>query len=247
MAKGSSNPMQEHHRKARSKEMQKNKQRRTKERDDIVLQTKTIQEVREEIDVSEREMKRHAGNPQGRGNSERKIARLQKELKILQEAAEEAAAAKAKALADSSFEDSLLLQQQQQKQQRPLTELDDPRKSVYYDVQLNPYGAPPPGKPRLYHRRWGGVTLNPHDAIVPGEEQVPPPPPPTRPPPPPPPRYNNNNRFGYGQGHGPPHNSQSRYQHPGRGPLPHNNHQRPNQQQRKPSDMPPPNLSLIHI
>merc|ERR1712183_58951 len=109
-------------------------------------------------------------------------------------------------------------QQQQKRQKRPLTKLGDPRKSVYYDERLNPYGAPPPGKPRLYHRRWGGVTLNPHEAVVPGEEHVPPPPPP--PPPQPSPYFSDdNNRFG----NTPPHNnSQSRHHH-SRGH--HQNHQ----------------------
>ena len=186
MARSSNNPMQEHHRKARLKEIQKNKQKRIKERDEVVLNTKSITEVREEIKIAEREMKRHGNNPQQRGSSERKIARLQKEQKILQEAAD---AAKAQAAANPESAMDMMQRQQeleaQQKQKRPLSELDDPRKSVYYDEQLNPYGAPPPGKPRLYHRRWGGVTLNPHEAVTLEQQYVPVPPPP---PPPPPPR-----------------------------------------------------------
>jgi len=219
MARSSSNPMQEHHRKTRSKEMQKNKQRRTKERDDVVLKTKTIPDVREEIQTAEREMKRHAGSQQQRGSSERKVARLQKELKILQEAA----ATKAKA--EAADPESAMEQQQQQNEQRPLTELDDPRKSVYYDKIMNPYGAPPPGKPRLYHRRWGGLTSNPHEAVVPGEEV--PPPPPLPPPLSTTHQSNNNNRFGQELTSN---NSQLRYHHSGGH---HQNNQRTNYHQQQ--------------
>jgi len=158
--------MQEHHKKARQKELQRNKQKRTKERDEKALATKTIKEVKDEIVKLEKDLKRHGNN----SNGQHKLARLQKELRLLQEAAAEA---KKKADAEAH-------QNRYQQPQRPLTELDDPRKSVYYDPVMNPYGAPPPGKPRLYHRRYGGVTPNPHEAIVPGEEPPPPPPPPPR-------------------------------------------------------------------
>ncbi len=81
-----------------------------------------------------------------------KLQRLQKELRLVKEAA---ANRPKKAIADA----------------RPLTELDDPRKSVYYDPLMNPFGAPPPGKMRLYHRRGGGTTLNKDEAVVPGLEE----------------------------------------------------------------------------
>eukprot|EP00536_Pseudo-nitzschia_multiseries_P008518 jgi/Psemu1/20586/gm1.20586_g len=182
---GYSNPMQDHHKKARQKELQKNKERRTKERDEKA-----------------RDMKRHHGQQQQKSAAEHKLARLQKELKLIQEAA---AAARVKADADR---EALRIANQYKQPQRPLTELDDPRKSVYYDEIMNPYGAPPPGKPRLYHRRFGGVTMNIHEAIVPGEEQQVPTPPPPPPPPPqnfrgaqhqgPPSSYQQHIRGGYG-------------------------------------------------
>jgi len=154
--------MQGYHRQKRQKEVQKNKDQRIKARDAKVVQTKTVAEVQEEIrNIKRRKNLQHS--------EQQKLQRLEKELKLVTEAA----AAKPK-------EPTHL----QQLEVRPLTELDDPRKSVYYDEKMNPYGAPPPGKPRLYHQRGGGVTMDIRFAIVPGEEPVRPPPPPPPPPPP---------------------------------------------------------------
>ena len=240
MARGGySNPMQGHHKKARQKEMQRNKEKRTKERDKIALETKTVKEVKDEIQKLERDMKRHHGQQQ-KSNAEHKLARLKKELTLLQEAA---AAAKAKAIADG---EAYKIANKYRQPQRPLTELDDPRKSVYYDPVMNPYGAPPPGKPRLYYRRFGGVTPNPNEAVVPGEDEPPPPPPP------PPPRDGRHSR--------PPHHRNSRgapdHRHQSNNSNNHHqqqNRQPQNQQQegsssrsqdppkRQPLHVPPPN------
>ncbi|KAG7358390.1 WW domain containing protein [Nitzschia inconspicua] len=154
--RNSSNPMQEHHKKQRQKQVQKNKHQRIKARDEKVVETKTISGVKEDI----RQLERKRGKLQQ--GEEQKLQRLRKELKLLQEAA----------AAASSSANSSSHRAQQLASQRPLTELDDPRKSVYYDPQFNPYGAPPPGKPRLYHQRGGGVTMDIRMAVVPGEEDL---------------------------------------------------------------------------
>jgi hypothetical protein len=182
MARSGSNPAQEHHRKQHQKQVQKNKNQRLKARDERVVQTKTVQEVQDDIRSLERRGKHHPLQK----SEEQKLQRLRKELKLVQEA-EEKARAEAAALAQSNDHH----QQQQQQLQKPLTELDDPRKSVYFDEQFNPYGAPPPGKPRLYHQRGGGVTMHIHMAVVPGQVEIPPPPPPPPPPAPPPPHSGN--------------------------------------------------------
>jgi hypothetical protein len=158
-----SNPMQEHHKKKRLKEMQKNKEQRIKARDEMVVQTKTVDDVQEEI----RNLKRRKNL---QPTEQQKLQRLEKELKLVK----------------TAFENKPKIFQPKQHQQEPLTELDDPRKSVYYDQRMNPYGAPPPGRPKLYHQRGGGVTMDMRFAVVPGEEPKPPPPPP-----PPPPRPQN--------------------------------------------------------
>lgn len=159
MAKGS-NPMQGYHRQQRQKVVQKNKAQRIKARDDTVAQTKTVSQVQEEI----RNIKRRKNL---QVSDQQKLQRLEKELKLVKEA--EASRPK----------EPLYLQEHKA---QPLTELDDPRKSVYFDEKMNPYGAPPPGNPRLYHKQGGGVTMDIRLAVVPGEElpPLPPPPPPPR-------------------------------------------------------------------
>eukprot|EP00934_Nitzschia_sp_Nitz4_P000549 Nitzschia sp. Nitz4//scaffold7_size249615//114272//116242//NITZ4_001173-RA/size249615-processed-gene-0.194-mRNA-1//-1//CDS//3329558430//549//frame0 len=152
----SSNPMQEHHRQKRIKEIQKNKQQRIKARDEKVVQTKSVASVQEEIKNLKRRKNLQPAEQQ-------KLQRLEKELKLVQAAAENQPKP---ATSNSSA------------RQNPRNELDDPRKSIYFDETLNPFGAPPPGKPRLFHAMGGGVTMDVKMAIVPGETLPPPPPPP---------------------------------------------------------------------
>ena len=160
----SQNPIDVHRRQQRKKELQKNKTTRIQARDERVKQTKSVAEVKDAIQKLEKR-KASLSHPE-----KQKLDRLYKELKLTKQAQEEKKST----------------QPLQQQKQQPLTELDDPRKSVYWDEMLNPYGAPPPGKPRLYHRRGGGVTMDMTEAIVPGEEGeivragVPPPQPPPR-------------------------------------------------------------------
>ena len=156
MAKEGSNPMHGYHRQKRQKEVKKNKSQRIKVRDEKVVQTKTVAEVQDEI----RNLKKRKNL---QSSEQQKLQRLEKELKLVKEAA------------DARPKEPLNLPSEHQT--KPLTELDDPRKSVYYDERMNPYGAPPPGKPRLYHQRGGGVTMDIRHAAVPGEEAPPPPPP----------------------------------------------------------------------
>ena len=165
----SSNPMQQHHKKQRKKEKIKNVQQRAQQRDERVLETKTVQSVKDEI----KKYERRKGHLQP--TEQQKLQRLQKELKMLQEA--EIEAKKKAQQQQQQYElDNRYVQKRDNRQ-----ELDDPRKSVYYDERFNPYGAPPPGKPRLYHQRGGGVTMDIRFAVVPGQEEEPlpiPPPPP---------------------------------------------------------------------
>ena len=159
MGKRDSNPVQDHHRQQRVKEIKKNKQQRIKARDERVIETKSLKEVEQEIEKLKKRKSLQWGETQ-------KLQRLEKELKLLQQAAKQNPKPNLQHTSTTA---------------KPLTELDDPRKSVYYDERLNPFGAPPPGKPRLYHQRGGGVTMDITLAVVPGEG------PPSLPPPPPPP------------------------------------------------------------
>ena len=137
--------MDVHRRQKHKKELEKNKKARISARDEKVKETKTVGEISKQIKESERRGNKSHGETM-------KLQRLQKELKLVKEAG---ASRPKQAPSDN----------------RPLTELDDPRKSVYYDERMNPFGAPPPGKPRLYHRRGGGITMNKDEAAVPGLEE----------------------------------------------------------------------------
>lgn len=142
--------MQDHHRKQRKKQVQKNKEQRLKARDERVLTTKSVSSVQE--DIKKLKFRKHLQHTE-----KQKLQRMEKELKILKEA--------------QSKEPKSHWKPQRNHDSAP--KLDDPRKSVYFDARFNPYGAPPPGKPRLYHRWGGGVTMNMNEAIVPGEEPPP--------------------------------------------------------------------------
>lgn len=152
--------MDVHRRKERKKQLEKNKKARIQARDETVKQTKTLSEVTKAIKELETKKDRQHGNLDS--NDTRKLERLQKELKLVKEAKEERAKAAA-AAGTSTWKPT--------QTNKPLTELDNPAKSVYYDALLNPYGAPPRGKPRLYHKRGGGTTMDIRQAVVPGQEE----------------------------------------------------------------------------
>jgi hypothetical protein len=143
------------HRKQRKKELQKNKAARIASRDEKVKSEKTEQMVMEEIRKLEKQHKNTETRPHA---IQSKIDRLKKELKIVKESAGPPTS-------------------QPPRKDPAFTPLARPELSVYYDPKLNPYGEPPPGKPRLFHRRDGGVTMHVEEAGLPGEV-IPPPPPP---------------------------------------------------------------------
>jgi hypothetical protein len=150
------------HKQQRKKELKKNKDARLAARNERVLVEKSIPGIRSEIAKLEASLKTaSAGNPQH--TTQMKVDRLKKELKLLlQKEAEETSNNKSKPAAHSA---------------RPLppvhAPLADPRVSIYYDAVLNPFGEPPPNRPRLFHRRGGGTTLTLREAVVPGEEPEP--------------------------------------------------------------------------
>ena len=79
MAKGSSNPMQAHHRAQRKKQIQKNKEQRIKARDQRVVETKTVKDIQEEISKLRRRKNLQVAEQQ-------KLQRLEKELRLVQAA-----------------------------------------------------------------------------------------------------------------------------------------------------------------
>jgi hypothetical protein len=207
------------HRQQRKKQQQKNKTVRIAARDEKVKTSKTVAEVKTEI----REIEKRYKTPEMIPHAVKsKLERLSKELKLVQEQAleQQKAASQAPAPALAYYQTSSTGSSQ--------LKLEFPAVSIYYDAVMNPYGAPPPGKPALYHGRSGGTTMKLSHAIVPGQPDivldetgkqrvVVPPPPPTRPP------FNDFRRQ----------QQQQQYRHG-----------RPNQQQQRPPPPPPANPPL---
>ena len=165
------------HRQQRKRELAKNKTARIAARDAKVKESKSVAGIQEEIQAIERQFKvkdkEEAVIPHG---VKSKLDRLRKELKLVQQAQDEANRLR------ESQQQQLPQHLQQQHQQPAFEPLPNPQVSVYYDPVLNPYGAPPPGQPKLYHRVGGGVTMNLNEACLPGGHPlVPPPPPPPSP------------------------------------------------------------------
>lgn len=148
------------HRQQHKKQQQKNKTERIAARDKAVVESKTDKEIQEEIrnllNKPHKSVKDEALLPHG---VKSRLDRLRKELRLVQEHAKNQPSSNHPASATSS---QTAIQRNQQGPS--FQKLENPQLSVYYDPVLNPYGAPPPGQPMLYHRRGGGVTMNLNEA-----------------------------------------------------------------------------------
>lgn len=144
------------HRQKRKKELQKNKEARIAQRDEKVRKEKSVRQVQDEIRQLERQYRDAEKRPHA---IQSKLDRLQKELKLVKEEEEARKAENAKKTQQQSKSYTSDAQQF-----RPL---DNPAISIYYDPILNPYGVPPPGKPKMYHKLGGGTTMDIRLAIDP--------------------------------------------------------------------------------
>ena len=159
------------HKHQHKKQLTKNKEARIAARDERVVQEKTVQEIRAEI----RKIEQHHKNEQQRPHAiQSKLDRLKKELKLVTAKEDE-----------DKRQHELTLQQQKDAQKfetkHSFIPLARPEVSIYYHPLMNPFGAPPPGQPRLYHRRGGGTTASLDEACSLQEQFLPPPPPPPPP------------------------------------------------------------------
>ena len=164
MAK-SSNPLDEYKRKQRKKEKLKNKTKRISERDAKVAETASLSSVQSEIQKLTKTQEHQNGHLDNKDT--RKLERLRKELKIVQ-AAEEERKKKREELAKLEWEET----KKRMKTKEGVDELNQnkfrkAKASIYYDPIMNPFGAPPPGQPMLYHSRGGGKTMDLDAAFVP--------------------------------------------------------------------------------
>lgn len=192
MAK-SENPLDVYRRQQRKKELKKNKNARIKARDAKVAATRGIGEVQAEISLLERKRDRFGKSRGGKeggddeaaasertpggldANETKKLERLRKELKIV--TAESVKRKELHELAEREKEKQFIAAQKTVEGVQKLNESKysvlERYASVYYDEQMNPYGAPPPCKPKMY---WSDsekktTTMNPRMAVVPKQLQ----------------------------------------------------------------------------
>jgi len=149
-----SNPVDQYRRAQRKREGQKNKTKRIAERDAKVAETKTIASVKTEIDALEKKKTRNDGKLDT--HYTQRLERLNKELRIVKDA-----------------EEKRRIEVHTRQTADDVAELNDEKFgiyakcSIYYDAVMNPYGAPPPGKPRLFWTEDGATTIDVKLAAIP--------------------------------------------------------------------------------
>ena len=129
------NPVEEHRRAQRKKELKKNKQTRLKQHNESLIQGGNLSEIQKEIRKLEARPKASLD-----AASVKKLERLQKDYKVLLEHHRSNKPASSGVVVQKSIRSR---------------ELAFPQMSIYYDERLNPFGAPPPGRPMLYHCEQG--------------------------------------------------------------------------------------------
>ncbi|GFH57630.1 hypothetical protein CTEN210_14106 [Chaetoceros tenuissimus] len=159
------NPLDDYKQQQRKKEKRKNKTKRISERDQKVAESTSLSSV--QSDINKLETKKKNQNDHLDTKDTRKLERLRKELKIVI-GAEEDRKKQREEKARLEWEE----RKQRMKTKEGVEELNQQKfkkakASIYYDPVMNPYGAPPPGQPMLYHTKSGGKTLDINEAFIP--------------------------------------------------------------------------------
>lgn len=154
-----------YHKQQRQKEIKKNKAKRIAERDAKVAESASLQDIQSQIQKLEKQKAYQNGHLDNK--DVRKLERLQKELKIVK-ASEEERKRKAEERAKLEWEqEKKRMASKEGVEELNAQKFQKSKASVYYDAVLNPFGAPPPGKPMMYHKRGGGTTMNIREASIP--------------------------------------------------------------------------------
>ena len=165
----SSNPVDLYRREQRKREVRKNKVSRVRARDAKVAATRTGAEVAEEMAALE--ARRTFQNGHLNSADTRALERLSKEGRIVAEAeaarAEAAAAAEEEARREAAEAAEARMATAEGVREANEGRYRHARMSVYYDPVMNPYGAPPPGRPEMYHAWGGGTTRDVRRACLP--------------------------------------------------------------------------------
>jgi hypothetical protein len=154
-----------YHKQQRQKEIKKNKAKRIAERDAKVAESASLHDIQTQIHKLEKQKDYQNGHLDNK--DVRKLERLQKELKIVK-ASEEERKKKAEEKAKLDWEqEKKRMASKEGVEEWNAQKFQKAKASVYYDAVMNPFGAPPPGKPMMYHKRGGGTTMNMKEASIP--------------------------------------------------------------------------------
>ena len=154
-----------YHKQQRQKEIKKNKAKRIAERDAKVAESASLHDIQAQIHKLEKQKDYQNGHLDNK--DVRKLERLQKELKIVK-ASEEERKKKAEEKAKLEWEqEKKRMASKEGVEEWNAKKFQKAKASVYYDAVMNPFGAPPPGKPMMYHKRGGGTTMNMKEASIP--------------------------------------------------------------------------------
>ena len=163
----SSNPIDVHRRKQRKKEIQKNKTKRISIRDAKVAEIGSIESTEKEIHKLQSKLDQGYQLDHKEGQ---KLDRLNRELKIVNKAQEQRIKDAEERRLEKLEQEKELMKTKKGVDQLNQSKFRYAKYSVYYDKVMNPYGAPPPGKPMLYFKKEGGQTMHAHEAMIPENE-----------------------------------------------------------------------------
>uniref|UniRef100_A0AAV1U3G6 Wbp11/ELF5/Saf1 N-terminal domain-containing protein n=1 Tax=Peronospora matthiolae TaxID=2874970 RepID=A0AAV1U3G6_9STRA len=147
MVKTTLNPMETYRREQKKKEVKKHRAERQKEKKEK-LQSMDRVALEEQLKLLERQMavKTSTDGPSRKRKQEledtlRAVVKRQKEMEEEEE--------RRKKLTDASLPSPMSLTELMQRNRE---KFENPEDSIYYHPTLNPFGAPPPGKPQLYRQ-----------------------------------------------------------------------------------------------
>ncbi|CAH0485872.1 unnamed protein product [Peronospora farinosa] len=147
MAK-STNPMETYRREQKKKELKKHRMERKKEKE-VKFSSMDPAELKEKLKNLERQV---AANPTD-GPTRKRKQELEDTLRVVVKKQKEMAEEERKKLADAPPPLPMSITELTEANKE---KFQNPEKSIYYHPTLNPFGAPPPGKPQMYRNASSG-------------------------------------------------------------------------------------------
>ncbi|CAI5735313.1 unnamed protein product [Hyaloperonospora brassicae] len=146
MAKSTLNPMETYRREQKKKEVKKHRAERQKEKKEKLKSMDSVA-LKEQLKLLERQM---AVNTSTDGPSRKRKQELEDTLRAVakrQKEMEEEKNEHREKLTGASIRPAMSMTELMQRNRE---KFENPENSIYYHPTLNPFGAPPPGKPQMY-------------------------------------------------------------------------------------------------